>query len=374
MKNITFRKNVLVSSIALAIAMFLPTAYAGDGHDHGDAAPSANSNGPKRLPDGSVFLPKPAQHQMLLRSAAAIESQLPRSTELAGKVIMDANAGGKVQALQAGRIEAVGAGLPNLGQPVKKGQVLAYVASSASALERANQAAQVAELNSNQSTLERRLARLQSLSDTVPRKEMEAVEGELLSIKARSNALKGALGSKEALIAPVSGVIALSNVVSGQVVEAKEVLFEIVDPTRLKIEALAYDTQLIGNIASASTAHNGTAIALTYAGAAASLREQVLPIQFKAQNLGLAKFSVGQAVNVTVQHRNTIKGFALTSAAVVKNPSNQNAVWVKTAPERFEMRTVIIEPLDATRLAVTSGLKAGDRVVVQAANLLNQIR
>lgn len=354
--------------------MLLPTAYAGEGHDHGDAAPTANSIGPKRLPDGSVFLPKPAQHQMLLRSSAAVEAQLPRSTELAGKVIMDANAGGKVQAMQAGRVEAVGMGLPVLGQAVKKGQVLAYVASSVSALERANQAAQVAELSSNQATLEKRLTRLQALSDTVPRKDIEAVEGELLSIKARSGALKGALSAREALVAPVGGVIALSNVVLGQVVDAKEVLFEIVDPTRLKIEALAYDTQLIGNIASASTAHNGTAVALSYAGAAASLRDQVLPIQFKALNIGLAKFSVGQAVNVTVQHRTTIKGFALTSAAVVKNPSNQSAVWVKTAPERFELRTVITEPLDATRIAVTSGLKTGDRVVVQAANLLNQIR
>ena len=47
---------------------------------------------------------------------------------------------------------------------------------------------------------------------------------------------------------------------------------------------------------------------------------------------------------------------------------------VKTAPERFEPRTVTAEPLDGTHVAVTSGLKTGDRVAVRAATLINQIR
>jgi hypothetical protein len=61
-------------------------------------------------------------------------------------------------------------------------------------------------------------------------------------------------------------------------------------------------------------------------------------------------------------------------AALMKNPANQAIVWVKTAPERFEPRTVTTEPLDGTDVAVTSGLKAGDRVAVRAATLINQIR
>jgi cobalt-zinc-cadmium efflux system membrane fusion protein len=49
-------------------------------------------------------------------------------------------------------------------------------------------------------------------------------------------------------------------------------------------------------------------------------------------------------------------------------------VWVKTAPERFEPRTVTVEPLDGVSIAVTSGLKAGDRVATQGATLINQVR
>mgnify|MGYP006196831685 CR=1 FL=1 len=55
-------------SLAAVLAGLAPQTLAGDGHDHGDAPPAANGNGPQRLPDGSVFLPKPAQRQIGVRT------------------------------------------------------------------------------------------------------------------------------------------------------------------------------------------------------------------------------------------------------------------------------------------------------------------
>ncbi len=75
-----------------------------------------------------------------------------------------------------------------------------------------------------------------------------------------------------------------------------------------------------------------------------------------------------------MQTRTTVKGFAVPAGAVVRNPSNQAVVWVKVAPERLEPRVVRTEPLDAANVAVTAGLKAGDRVAVQGATLINQVR
>ncbi|HVL10198.1 MAG TPA: efflux RND transporter periplasmic adaptor subunit, partial [Burkholderiaceae bacterium] len=54
--------------LTLGLTALSPFAIAGPGHDHGDAPPAANSNGPKRQPDGSVFLPKPAQRQLAVRT------------------------------------------------------------------------------------------------------------------------------------------------------------------------------------------------------------------------------------------------------------------------------------------------------------------
>ena len=58
----------------------------------------------------------------------------------------------------------------------------------------------------------------------------------------------------------------------------------------------------------------------------------------------------------------------------MKNPANQTIVWVKTAPERFEPRAITTETLDGLNVAVTSGLKVGERIATQGATLINQVR
>ncbi|MBK9574047.1 MAG: HlyD family secretion protein [Rhodoferax sp.] len=73
-------------------------------------------------------------------------------------------------------------------------------------------------------------------------------------------------------------MISAAHVVTGQVVDAREVLLEIVDPARLVIEALAYDPALIEGITRASVPSPGGALELQFIGAARQLREQALPL------------------------------------------------------------------------------------------------
>lgn len=362
-----------MAGLMVLMAMTLP-AHAGPGHDHGDAAAAPSANGPQRLPDGSVFLPKPAQRQLGVRTLATAAAELPRAVTLSGRVTMDPNAGGKVQALNAGRIEPGPRGLPDTGQAVRKGEVLAYVATSAAPIERSNQAAQLAELRAAKALVDKRLARLQALADTVPRKEIEATESEAQSLAARIVAVGGGLATREALVAPVAGVIATASAVAGQVVDARELIFEIVDPTRLRIEALSFDAALADRIGSATLAVGGQRLPLRFLGAARSLREQALPLAFRVEGPALASLAVGQPVRVHVQTRDTVQGLAVPVAALMKNPANQVIVWVKTAPERFESRPVTVEPLDGVQVAITSGLAPGDRVATQGASLINQVR
>ncbi|MBP6903343.1 MAG: HlyD family efflux transporter periplasmic adaptor subunit [Burkholderiaceae bacterium] len=362
-------------TLAWAACLVAPaSSLAGEGHDHGGGPALPAANGPQRLPDGSVFLPKPAQRQLGVRTRVAEDAELPRSFELNGKVVMDPNAGGKVQPLNAGRIEAGPRGLPNLGQAVRKGEVLAYVQPSAAPIERSNQAAQLAELQAARSLADRRVARLKELADTVPRKDIEAAESEAQSLAARMAAVAAGLSSREALVAPVSGVIASAQAVAGQVVDARELVFEIVDPQRLRIEALAFDAALATGIGSASLAVGQQRVPLAFVGAARSLREQALPLLFRAEGRALLSLAVGQPVRVFVQSRDRVKGLAVPVASLMKNPANQTIVWVKAAPERFEPRTVLVEPLDGVSVAVTTGLRPGERVVTHGAGLINQVR
>jgi len=353
------------------------TAHADAGHDHGGEAPLVGTaNAPKRQPDGSVFLPKLSQRQLGIRTVLAESRELPMTHQWVGQIVMDPNAGGKVQPTVAGRVEAGPRGLPVLGQAVRKGEVLAVVRPSASAIERAGQNAQAAELRANLELAKRQLARLQELEGSVPQKEIDAAQVEVRSLGERLAAIAGSLTSSESLVAPVSGVIASSNVVAGQVVDAREVLFEIVDPTRLQVEAIAHDAALANSVAQASASVDGgkTAFPLAWVGAGRSLREQSLPVLFRTVEGKAPPLSVGQPLQVVVQTREQITGIPVASAALVKNPGNQEIVWVHTSAERFVPRTVRYRMLDGATVTVTDGLAAGDRVVVQGAPLVNQVR
>lgn len=373
------KQTISMLSVALLLSAlaFPTTVVSGEGHDHGDEAPAAsNANAPKRLPDGDVFLPKQSQRQLGVRTVVATQASLPKTLELSGRVVMDPNAGGRVQASIAGRVEAGPKGFPALGQTVRKGEVLAVVRASASPIDRANQVAQGAELRAQLDLAKRRAARFAQLEGSIAQKDRDAAQSDVFSLEQRLAAVQASVSATESLVAPVAGVVSASNAVAGQVIEARELLFEIIDPARLTVEASAFDASLIRNIAAASVGAPGSdgSIPLQFAGAGRSLREGAIPLQFRATGKSPLPLAVNQPVKVIVQTKEQVQGFAVPASALAKNPSNQDIVWVHTGAEVFAPRTVRSVALDGARVSVLDGLKAGDRVVMQGAALINQVR
>jgi biotin carboxyl carrier protein len=369
-------RSLPAAALALATALALPgAATAHEGHDHGDApAAEAAPDGPRRLPDGTLFLPKASQRLVGVRTVVATAGEQSRSVELPGLVAVDPDAAGRVQSTIAGRVEPGPRGLPAVGQRVARGQVLAVVRPSIDPVARSNQAALLAELGAARTLAAARVERLRGLSDTVPRKEIDAAQSELESLEGRIRAVSGGLAAAEPLRAPVAGVVARAEAVAGQVVDAREVLFEIVDPNRLRIEATGFDLAMAAEVADASVAVAGRAVPLAFVGAGRVLRQQTVPLVFRARGPALASLAVGQPVAVTVRLSGAAPGVALPAASLVRNASNEPIVWVKAAPERFEPRRVRVEPLDAARVRVVDGLAGGERVVTDGASLLGQFR
>jgi cobalt-zinc-cadmium efflux system membrane fusion protein len=369
-------KNLNILLVAILLAMpALSLAHGDENHD--EAPVAAVGNSPQRLPDGSVLLPKPSQRQIGILTIVAELKESPQTVELSGKVIADPNASGRVQPTLSGRLEAGPKGLPSLGQLVRKGELLAYVKPATNPIERANQSAQASELRANKEIAERRVARLEQLEGTVPQKEIESARFELQSLSERLTTVGASISSTESLYAPASGVIASVNAIPGQVVDAREVLFEIVDTNQLRIEALAYDTQLVSNIAKAkASTSSGDSIDLSFIGVGRLLREQAIPVQFKIllDSAKHVQLSVGQSVKVLLQTNRKIHGVPIPAVAVVKNASNQDTVWVHGEPEKFTAKVVHFVALDGANVTVTDGLNAGDRVVVRGSSLLNQVR
>ncbi len=348
-----------------------PGAHGPNG-EHLDGQATTSASGLSRLPDGSVNVPKLAQRRMAIRTVRTVEGDHPQTVELNGRVAIDPNAGGRVQAPFAGRIAPGPRGLPIPGQAVRKGQVLARLVPVASAVERGNQEAALADLRAMRALAERRLARLLSLEGTVPAKEIDAARAELASLAGREKAVAGTVRGVEAIVAPADGVIASANVLAGQIVDGRDVLFEIVDPARALIEATTPDVALAGRIATA-TLPAAPGARLTLVGAGRSLRDGALPITFRAAGTALP-LALGQPVSVLVKLATPVRGIVLPAQALVRNPANETVVWIKSGALRFIAQPVAAQALDADTIVVTRGLSPENRVVVSGAALINQIR
>jgi biotin carboxyl carrier protein len=349
----------------------------GPGGEHLDApGTGVNASGLARLPDGSVNVPKLAQRRMGIRTAMAPVEETAATVELPGRVIMNPNAGGRVQARHGGRLEPGPKGFPVLGQAVRQGDVLVYTQHHADPFAQASQQAQLAELRANRLVAEQRVQRLSSLEGTVPRKDIDAARAELQGLIERERSIGSSVNAREPMVAPVSGVIARTDAIAGQVVETGHVLFEVVDPRQLMVEATTTDPTIAARIGGASL--QGVPEArLKLLGAARSLRDGVLPITFEAASTDKAKglpLAVGQPVTVIATLNERVKGIVLPAQAVVRNPANEPIVWIKSGAERYIPQPVQYQALDAQSVVVTAGLGADNRVVVQGAPLIAQIR
>jgi hypothetical protein len=368
--------SILSGLVFASLAHAGPGAH-GPGGEHLDA-PGApvNASGLARLPDGSVNVPKPAQRRMGIRTTMAPVEDAAATVELPGRVIMNPNAGGRVQAHHGGRLEAGPKGFPVLGQAVQKGEILVYTHHHTDPFAQANQQALLSELRANRTIAEQKVARLSSLEGTVPRKEIEAARAELEGLIERERGIGASVNAREAMLAPVTGVIARADAIAGQVVETGHVLFELVDPRQLMVEATTTDATIAARIAGASLQGVPEA-SLKLLGAARSLRDGVLPITFEASSSDKVKglpLAVGQPVTVIATLRERVKGIVLPAQAVVRNAANEPVVWIKSGAERYIPQPVQFQPLDARSVVVTAGLGADNRVVVQGAPLIAQIR
>ncbi|MDR7336207.1 MAG: efflux RND transporter periplasmic adaptor subunit [Roseateles sp.] len=352
-----------------------PGAHGPNG-EHLDQAAPVNASGLARLPDGSVNVPKIAQRRMGIRTLVASETEAAATLQLPGRVVQDPNASGRVQASYVGRIEPGPKGLPVPGQAVRQGEILAWLRYQSEPFAQAGQEAQRAELRASRQLAEQRLQRLKGLEGTVPRKEIEAARVDVESLSARERSIAASIQSREPLRAPVSGVIARSDLAAGQIVDARDVLVDIIDPSRLMVEAQTADVTLGERIGNASLAGQD-GVKLQLAGVPRALRDGVLPLTFRAQadKPGqAAPLAVGQTVNVIVALRDKAKGIALPAEAVVRSPVNETVVWIKTGAERYTPQPVQVKPLDAKTVLVTRGLATDNRVVVLGAPLIAQIR
>lgn len=373
-------QGVVLAMVAAAI--WSTPASAGPGHDHGHDHGAGTNQGdagtagtaPRKLPDGSVFVPKPSQRLLDVRTQPAAQEASVQTRELIGTIVPDPSAFGQVQAPMDGQIEVSERGISFAGQKVQAGEVLALLTPTIPLADLGTMQQLRAEVDGKLIIAEQKLSRLTRIAGVVAQREIDDTKAERDALREQKRVLAPKGVEKVQLKAPVSGVISVATVRAGQVVNARDTLFEIVDPKRLWVEGIGSDIHSEGEIASATAIDaEGHAVKLGYVGRAPTLRQQSQPFLFRIEEFH-AGLTIGAPVKVLVQTPVAAKGVVLPDAAIVRGANGLPQVWVKISAEHFKPVAVRTAPLDGARTRVLAGIEDGARVVIGGAELINQIR
>jgi len=346
-----------------------------------DAVPSPTllaltGDTPTRRPDGSVFLPITLQRMIGMQSEITRVEQLAATQEIAGRIVTSRDVGAMIQATQGGVIEAVNGEVPRVGMRVTTGQLLAYQRPVIDAARQVEINAKIADLKGLIDMGEQRVARLKEVYLIRYRQsKIDAVDAEVNNYRRQLQIYQSLMTERVEIRARSTGIISRVNFVAGQIVEPQTTLFEVVDPTRLWVEAAAFDPGLASDIASAAAVtSDGRVLRLHFTGGGLMLQNQAVPLQFDI--LGeVSDLQVGKPVTVIVERQHSSSArIRLPRAAVLHSPTGETMVWQRLSAEDFIARPVNAEPLDGNDVVITSGLTANMRIVTAASEMLSQVR
>jgi RND family efflux transporter MFP subunit len=182
-----------------------------------------------------------------------------------------------------------------------------------------------------------------------------------------------ASGNAFALRAPISGRLAGVFATLGASYDEGAPLFRIVrtDRVELRAQILPADVPSIRDVSELALELPGRADPITlvphhmHDAGVLDPETKALPVQFEVDNPG-NQLLIGQGGTVLLYQRNRTRGPAVPRAAVLME-AGRPYVFVQIDGEQFARRSVEIATRDGDWVGLTSGVKAGDRVVVRGA-------
>lgn len=372
------RRGLATTAVVLGVLVIGSTvALAHSGHDHEPAANASQmGNAPQRRPDGTIFLPKPSQRLLEIRTRILKPETTTRTVRFAGRIVANPNRSGVVQSTIQGRFIPPPEGVQLIGTSVKAGDVMGSVAPSFISKDASDMMQTLGELDQQIALTRTKLARQESLlrTNVVAPAVVDEIRIQLEGYITRRKELLAARIQPEELRAPVDGVITALRVVAGQVVSQSDALFTIVDPKSLMVEALAFDhlggSQIDGAI---SVTGDNVKSRLRFVGRSRSLQQQYSVLSFEVLDPS-PTLNVGTPVTITARSGEPVTGIILPRAAIAQAPNGQMVVFGHKEPEIFEPKVVRFEPFDAGSVLILAGVTDGDKIVVQGAQLVNQVR
>ncbi|HZE72677.1 MAG TPA: efflux RND transporter periplasmic adaptor subunit [Pyrinomonadaceae bacterium] len=387
---------VAVAAVALLLWLFIPRGGGGQPVPAPRTiGPDQNANQASNTSGDSTLTITPEQ---VHRAGIKIETVGERvSTDAGGQQttgIVQPNSYREtpVMSLVAGIVRSVG---PELGQSVRKGQIIAVVSSNDLAEAQTKYLAAFAELEEHH----KHHARTEKLVaiGAASREELEmattklkAAESDVANLRQRLlllglssqrvNTLRSTsqISSEVSLPSPTFGTVTSRTVNSGEVIEANKELLRVTDLSSVWVVGQVYEKDLgkihIGSGASITAdAYPGRVFRgqVSYVDPKVDPQTRTAQARIELANPG-QQLKIGMYVNVAFGAlASTASTVPVVPVSAVQNVGNHQVVFVATGdPNVFAMRPLRVGPETNGYFPVLEGLSVGDRIVTEGSFML----
>jgi RND family efflux transporter MFP subunit len=330
-----------------------------------------------------------------LKLALVEETEVTRQITSTGRVIPVPRNQTLVAPPVSGILESES--LPQIGQKVVRGQLLARLSQTPSAAEamqirlenaridaerrRLSGAANEVQIRVNLAKTEFERATRLYERKAYALKQLEAAEADykaaeasLATVHAQQNALSEAAApaSTYEVRAPISGTIVEVRKANGEQVQVGEPILEIVDLDTVWVEAPLFERDLIRLQSQTSAVFTTTGFPdreyrgkLINVGSVVDEHSRSTGAIFEVPNTS-GELRIGMQANVRLESQEKVKAILLPKESVLDN-EGKKIVYVLITGEEFQRRDVQVGDEYGDKVAILSGLEAGQRVVTQGA-------
>ena len=184
------------------------------------------------------------------------------------------------------------------------------------------------------------------------------------------------IGTELAVRAPIAGVIVQKLVSPGQLVQAgSTVCFVLSDISTVWVQGHVFDRDLpsvrVGDAVDETNAAAGRAFhgEVSYVGALVDPATRTTPVRIVTRNTdGLLKKDM--FVDAVIHTSNLNNLLSVPISAVLRDEKNEPIVYVEAEPGRFAQRSVTLGPQQGEAVALTGGVREGEKVVSEGSLFL----
>ena len=373
---------IVAAGLCLALAMLIPGgASHNDGHDdHAKPAGAQPAAPPHQEKEGHLALSAQQSQAAGVVIARAAPARIATSLALPGEIRFNDDRTAHVVPRLAGVVETVHA---DLGQLVRKGQVLAVIASS-----------ELSEYRSALLSAQRRLALAQATYEREKSLWQEKISAELDYLQAQQawreaeiavhnaqqklqafgagSASKGALNRYE-IRAPFDAMVLEKHITLGEAVKEDANIFVLSDLSTVwaEVDVPARDLAHVrvgGNVMIKATAFAATTEGrISYVGALLGEQTRTAKARITLRNPDMA-WRPGLFVSVEVA-AGEIEAAVTVDSAAIQTVEDKPVVFVQ-ASDGYQATPVTVGASDGKRTQITQGLPAGASYVAQGSFVL----